>query len=166
MASASIDHFYDYMRDKGELFNRVTLQRAFIVDAESWHIMARGVAKSLSSGTETVLFESGRSFGRNVIRTAMKRTTDRNELLTFLSDLASASGWGVFKIQAWEHMVIVESDNYALADVGGGSDVPSCYFLKGVFQGISETLFGKQATTAEYLCRSKGDDICRFEIDF
>ena len=166
MATANIERFYEYVKDEGELFNRVTFHRAFIFDAESWHIMARGLAKAFSSKTEPIMFEAGKAYGKNVIRTALERTKDRTELLNYLSDLASASGWGVFRLQLWEHLLVIESENYALADKAGGRDEPSCYFLKGVFQGISEVLFGKEATTAELLCRSKGDDNCKFEVYF
>jgi predicted hydrocarbon binding protein len=42
----------------------------------------------------------------------------------------------------------------------------SCFFLKGVLQGICEGLFGETVETVETKCKSSGDKLCRFDISF
>lgn len=165
MAFKTLERFYGIDEDKGEIYHKLIEQRVVILDAESWLTMQRNLVRSFSSGGETILFEEGKAFGSSVVAGAMNRFPDRADRARFLSDLASASGWGAFdyKIKG-DKSVVIESENYALADTESKSTKPSCFFLKGVYQGLYDVILGPGAVVEETKCRSKGDRACRFEI--
>jgi len=76
-------------------------------------------------------------------------------------------GWGKFnviKLDVPGQEFIVEVENSAFAAAYGEADQGVCHMIRGVMAGMAVGIFGGDVASEETLCRSKGDDRCRFEI--
>ena len=146
MATANIDRFFDVRKDDGEIYNRVSSHRVFIMDAESWTGMADQLTSIYSTGAASIFFNAGKLYAQRLTRT-FQRTMERNESIKYLSDLATASGWGLFSLHIDHEFgkssgkIIIDSKNFMMAD-RKKSEGPSCFFMKGLLQGAAEAVFG------------------------
>lgn len=135
-----------------------------MMNTNSWFAMMRELRRRFTTGMDTILLNAGEAFGSDIVENSTKEYANMQERAHFLAQFASASGWGHFDYKIFPDGAIITSPNNAFADLVEKSSTPSCFFLKGIFQGIYNVILGEGTTVNETMCRSSGDPICQFEI--
>ncbi len=117
------------------------------------------------SGGRIVLDETGRMVGRNFVSNLLERGLQSAEIPTVLELLLNQGGWGKatvkLNMESCSGNIIIE--NCAVTRCIKSRE-PSCYFLKGHFQGSAEKIFGVNVVCVETACMTKGDSACIFQI--
>jgi predicted hydrocarbon binding protein len=79
-----------------------------------------------------------------------------------LSEFYADLGWGHLSVERLGAALAVDAQDWAEADPGAGTAVPSCHVTAGVLAGMLGRLAGEHVAVMEIECRSRGDAHCRF----
>jgi predicted hydrocarbon binding protein len=172
METSDFHRFYEMREKEGTIINRSSSRRVLIMDAEGLLSMTSELVKLFSSGTYMILFNAGKIYGKSMLQAHGFKNADVGDVMKYFADLARVSGWGWVRFHFENNpsnsarKLIIESSNLLVAE-GSTETNPSCYFVKGLLQGIAEDVLGKQSEIEETSCRSTGkSDVCRFEISY
>jgi predicted hydrocarbon binding protein len=162
---ASIREVYDFDAREGVIVNKKFGQRSFVLGVREWTSLVDKLYGLFGSGSETILFDIGKSYGSSTLG-AESEIIEPNQKLTIdlLTRGAAIAGWGKFLVTQ------KSSDNYTIKAqrcvfCSGSSESDhkqvGCYFLKGVISGFAEILFPPYNTVEETYC---GKDYCEFVV--
>ncbi|MEM2338399.1 MAG: V4R domain-containing protein [Candidatus Bathyarchaeia archaeon] len=127
------------------------------------------VNKVLGTGSSLVWYIAGKGAGRSMAKFFQTHMKEGESLKAFFNEFAHSFnrwGWGrIEKAFLGEETgeFIIRIYNNAFTEVRQ-SRVPSCYFLKGYFEGLIEMLTGGHISSQETRCTAKGDPYCEFQI--
>lgn len=88
------------------------------------------------------------------------------DLLDFMTRMGCQIGWGKIKIIHFDPIkqrLDIEVVNSAYAEAYGPSKQGVCHFIRGVFAGVAQTIFGIKVEARETKCRAMGDETCHFK---
>ena len=88
------------------------------------------------------------------------------EAAEYICQMGNKIGWGNFKLDEFDEekknlTITVKSSPFSEQMPGSGKAV--CHFLRGVMGGLGSASFDSDKQAEEFLCVSKGDDVCRFK---
>ncbi|MDG7010822.1 MAG: hypothetical protein JRN57_01755 [Nitrososphaerota archaeon] len=142
--------------------------RAVMMGARALANMLGTVNEQFGSGGNVILYEEGRSYGKEVgAEYMMKLGADfiASNLAEVLK-LYQALGW--FRVSAVKSdpaggtIAIQAEENFECA--GADSKVPHSHFVRGHLEGMATTWLGKPMECRETLCIAKGDERCEFVL--
>lgn len=146
-----IPQHHRFESEKGEVYHKLTNQSEIMMDTNSWFAMMRELHDRFSAGWDTILFDSGKAFGSDLIQGIAKEISNPVECTRFLSRLASSSRRGSFQVRTDDGGAIITSPNNVF-DVGRAPTGP-CFFLKGIFQGLYDVILCEDCTVNEMVCK-------------
>ena len=160
---SGIREFYEIDEKEGIVVNKRLGKRAFLFGVEPWTSLVHRLFETFGSGAETILFDTGKSYGISSAEEE-KRTENDSELrINFLSRKATTAGWGKIMVarESLEGFNIKVQRCVFCSEVDSPKEkqVP-CFFLSGVISGFADVLFGPNRVR-EIHC---GKDFCEFEL--
>jgi predicted hydrocarbon binding protein len=138
------------------------------------HALRRSLTRDLGDHAAVCLQEAGYAAGESVYRSFCAwlpeysgvddpANLDAEVLGEVLSAFFEALGWGRLTVeQAGTAGLTITSANWAEAEPGGGTDLPSCYVASGLFADFMGRLSGTPVAVMEVECRTRDEDQCRF----
>ena len=140
-----------------------------LIRVEELQGMFEEVEKVLQSGSSVVWYCAGKGAGRSMgkmLLSRFKKARSFEDFWTKFKDFIERSGWGIIKEvtireDGGESIIRIYDNAFARRR---HSTHPSCFFLKGYIEGITEILTGRHVTCYETECIAKGDPYCEFHI--
>lgn len=136
---------------------------------ESLQGMIDEVNKVLGTSGSLVWYTAGKGAGRSmakVFQRYLKESESLEVVFNKISNHYARLGWGriekVFLREKTGELIVRIYDNAFAREQH--SQVPSCFFVKGYLEGLTEKLAGKHVTSEEIKCMAKGDPYCEFQI--
>ena len=127
--------------------------------------MMDGVARTLGTGGEALLYNEGCSLGMDSSRSlgeklGAKRATEQRR---YLANLMAARGWGETELEDGK------GDVYSIWRMKGCFECSSgpsprkgCNFMRGYFAGVDSVVSGREVDCTETRCVLKGGEWCEF----
>lgn len=130
--------------------------------------MFRRVVSTFGSGGQVIVYEEGRAVGKEggkFLLSAIGRATILSKI-SRVGDLLSGWGWGVVEsIEVDKGISNVQVRvTHCFESSGAESAVPTCHFMRGMLEGLFETVAGNPMGSTETICASQGQESCEFTI--
>jgi predicted hydrocarbon binding protein len=139
-----------------------------LMRVETLQGMRREVCKALGTGANVVCYLAGKGAGKSLAELLQRRTKSGTiqEAYEKVAEIYERCGWGVmqsvmFRQKTGEFLIRIHNNAFSR---GIRSRTSSCYYLKGLLEGILEQLTGKCARSEETKCMTKGDEYCEFIV--
>jgi len=140
-----------------------------LLRVDSLHGMIEEVNKVLGTGGSLVWYLAGKGAGRSMAKILQKHLKEKETLEAVfdkITDFYARCGWGnakrvLLREKTGEFIIRIYDNAFAR---GQHSQFPSCYFVKGYLEGLTEKLTGKHASSQETKCMATGDPYCEFQI--
>ncbi|MEM2231212.1 MAG: 4-vinyl reductase [Candidatus Caldarchaeum sp.] len=117
---------------------------------------------------DTLLWHMGNKYGFALGRRTKKMAKTSGEAVELLAKAAQRSGWGKITVsdnfETTGKMVVV-FENCVFCEGLENEKTPACSFLSGILAGIAESLYDRDVSIQEELCRAAGGGVCRFSIN-
>ena len=149
--SSEMKQYFELRPQEGIILNRMKTQRVFVVGADSWADMERGLNESFGTGSIVIMEKLGLYYGSS----AGRKLKGRVGTISALQKLAAGAGFGTFRIRADEEKgswIRVDSLGCVFCE-GFGAD-HNCAFLSGLVQGMAEEFYGKRYIILRRKCHS------------
>ena len=164
----NIREFYETDGDEGSISRKFGSNgRVFTLSATGWSAVVEEIRIRFDSGAELLLFEMGQYYGTSLALEIMKYEIDYTKAVNGLLQSASYSGWGKISVKG---------------DLPNGKDISvtvvdcischepnmrksSCTFLRGMIDGVAETLYGQPFKIRETRCMASENDCCEFMLE-
>jgi len=157
--------------DKGHIRSRLFGTRVVIYDSLIYASMYRRMFEIFKSGAIMILYETGKEAGRSYGKSLKDKIGEPQQMAGTLGRLGAASGWGKIdfsplSLVTWtlQEKVILKIRNNFHAEAVGQTGESSCHFIRGLFIGVFEAMFGGEFVCNESKCQSKGDSYCEFQL--
>ncbi|MDG6989615.1 MAG: 4-vinyl reductase [Nitrososphaerota archaeon] len=140
-------------------------QRGIFMRQKAVLNMFSGIRSMLGKQGDMLLYNSGYAYGSDLSRFLTDVTGAEKMLETWVYALMllSAGGWGVPDVEpGGTHITISECFECA----GRKADQGICNFMRGMLTGFMEPTVGKLISIKEIACAAKGDNECKFLLDF
>ena len=147
-------------------------ERVLILDETLLKGVIQGIRKRFGSAGEAILFYQGKESGRYYAELIPRLfgsalTADHPSLARMVEAFLRTMGMGLVVIEKLDpvrgYARITVADSLECC-VGKGSDEPYSHFLRGIFAGIFERVFGSEVEVRETMCIAKGDEVCEFQV--
>ncbi len=142
--------------------------RAVMMGAKSLANMLSTVNEKFGTGGNVILFEEGRTYGKDLGEEYLLKLGADFILSNFAEvvKLYQALGW--FRVEKVrfdpaEGKVVVDAAESFECE-GVESRVPRSHFVRGHLEGMVTTWLGKPMESKETLCAAKGDRVCEFVL--
>jgi len=139
-----------------------------LLRVEALQGMMAEVNKAFGTGARVVWYLAGKGAGKSMADLIRKRVKSDNieEIGKKVAKIYERCGWGrvqlvMLRQKTGEFLIRVHNNAFAR---GTRSQTTSCYYLRGLLEGIAEQLTGKHAKTEETKCMSRGDPYCEFVL--
>jgi predicted hydrocarbon binding protein len=139
-----------------------------LMRVEALQGMMQEVNKTLGTGACVVWYLGGKGAGKSLAGIIQKRTQsdDMQEIWRKIVEIYGRCGWGkvqpiMFRQETSEFLIRIYDNAFVK---GIRSQTSSCYYVKGLLEGILEQLTGKHAKSEEIKCMAKGDPYCEFVL--
>lgn len=155
---------------------QTAIQNILGVGSGALHALRRSLTRDLGDQAAVCLQEAGYAAGEQVYGSfcrwlpantgvANPADLDARALGTVLSAFFRELGWGNLAIQrVGRSALAITSPDWAEADPGEGSELPSCYLASGLFADFIGRMSDTPVAVMEVECRSCGSPRCRFLV--
>lgn len=137
-----------------------------LMRVETLQGMMQEVNKVLGTGACVVWYLAGKGAGKSIADFIQKRTKldSMQKICKKIAEIYERCGWGrmqqiMFRQETSEFLIRIYNNAFVR---GIESQTSSCYYVKGLLEGILEQLTGKHAKSEETKCMAKGDLYCEF----
>jgi predicted hydrocarbon binding protein len=160
---------YKRSKRKGsrEIIKRLGTQW-ILMRVETFQEMRREVSKALGTGASVICYLAGKGAGRSLANLIQQRTKTNTleEIYEKIAEIYERCGWGslqsvMFRQKTGEFLIRIHNNAFAR---GVRSQTSSCYYVKGLLEGILEQLTGRHSISEETKCMAKGDAYCEFIV--
>ncbi len=146
------------------------------VGSGALHALRRSLTRDLGDQAAVCLQEAGYAAGEQVYGSFCRwlpantgvsnpADLDARALGTVLSAFFRELGWGNLAIErVGRSALAITSSDWAEADPGEGSELPSCYLASGLFADFIGRMSDTPVAVMEVECRSRSDPSCRFLV--
>ncbi|MGP8126141.1 MAG: V4R domain-containing protein [Nitrososphaerales archaeon] len=130
--------------------------------------MFRRVTDTYGSGGQVIVYEEGKAVGKEggeFLLGAIGRATVLSRI-NRVGDLLSGWGWGVVESIEMNKGIsnVKVRATHCFESSGEESAVPTCHFMRGMLEGLFETIAGHPMGATETACASQGHESCEFTI--
>jgi len=139
-----------------------------LMRVETFQEMRREVSKVLGTGASVIWYLAGKGAGRSLANLIQRRTKTNTlqEIYEKVAEIYERCGWGslqsvMFRQKTGEFLLRIHNNAFAR---GVRSQTSSCYYVKGLLEGILEQLTGRHSKSEETKCVAKGDAYCEFIV--
>jgi hypothetical protein len=147
---------------RGEIRDRSTNRRMFLMNSEEWVALRRGLYDKFSSGASVILFDMGVSYGSKII-SSLKQLDSKNGAPE-LAKLGARSGWGkVIPTGDLEEGSKITLHIQNCVFCGEDDSKEECNFLRGVSSAIASSLYGREYKSSTK-CTTNGSHVCRVDL--
>lgn len=123
------------------------------------------IVQSFGSGGEAILFTEGRNYGRS--RGVLYKRILGPRPGTRVADIAAVStalGWGDITNTLQSDGKVIDSVVKDCFECSTNiKRRQGCSLIRGIAVGLAEGIFGREMTSVETKCRTRGDEMCEFE---
>jgi predicted hydrocarbon binding protein len=137
-----------------------------LMSVEAFQGMMTEVNKIFGTGASVVWHLAGKGAGKSLANLMGKKAKSDSilDVCKKIAELYERCGWGkvqpiILRQKTSEFLIRIYNNAFAR---GIQSQTLSCYYIKGLLEGILEQLIGKHARSEETKCISKGDPYCEF----
>ena len=152
------------------IFDFLTIadERSVIFRRTIYEAFLKTVREFFGTGGGALLYHIGSVIGRKAFENHIKITGGEfKKLLTVSEALFKASGFGeakIIEVDIKSKQGKVKIKNNFECELFKNANEPSSHFVRGLWAGWFEKLFGKEVKAIETKCIAKGDKYCEFEI--
>lgn len=130
--------------------------------------MFRRIIDAFGKRGEAIVYGEGKVMGKEggkFLLSIMGRRSLQSSIGKF-SDLLSGWGWGLVEsIEMDEDLSEVRiRTSYNFESSGARSAKPTCHFIRGMLEGVFETVANHPMSATETTCASQGRESCEFTI--
>lgn len=156
-----LQSFFEFSLGNGEIRNRLSKGRVFVLAADAWIDLRKEMLKQFSTGATIILDRMGHAYGASVASNLVpgRATVD------ILTKLGSAAGWGKIKVTGDIHsgkVFLVSVKNCVFC--GRGKDTDTCLFLPSIIRGITEKLYSRRYLVTCKKCIDIEDHTCEMTL--
>lgn len=137
-----------------------------LMRVEALQGMMAEVNKAFGTGAQVVWHLAGKGAGKSMANLIQKRIKSDSikDVSKKIAEIYERCGWGrvqpiIFRQKTSEFLIRIYNNAFVR---GIRSQTSSCYYIKGLLEGIFEQLTGKHAKSEETKCMAKGDPYCEF----
>ena len=168
------ERFFEF--GKGKITSKVVGGRVFFFADRSWMSVENELYKRFAGAGAVILREMGATYGAYVAKGAKTTGRPARELVSMLSKLGQAAGWGILRNKgdlardgrmtvSIRDCIFCSSWNPAESSARGGEwEMQSCQFMVGVVLGAVSELYGPRNEVRETACLRSGSKLCRIEV--
>jgi uncharacterized protein len=165
---AKLSDFYTLDYRTGAVFNQLTEERVQVIPAQMWKSLRVILSRDFPEEGPRTMFEIGSALGLSFAEEMMKQISDSEVIGRRLSDMAAASGWGIFSLVGdlrYGSKFTASVANCVFCDKVKPAGSPQCDFLAGVIKGAADVIFGESHKVSETRCQAMGDSVCLVEAE-